>query len=159
LIVWMCSFTSSSNGNENNRANPGNINGQIILDITVYLGAEPRGIHNLFLVVPQQGRVTRLTGSTEHEINDAELSTRAIQGCLVKQPASVSPNNKFVAECKTIPAKVPFLDRDEFILRRTGETAIMNQRVLGHRISGFLWSPDSHAIAVLTENIRVSLNP
>ena len=48
---------------------------------------------------------------------------------------------------------------DEFILREKGEKTIVYQRVLGPQISGFLWSPDSQAVAVLTCTVHVSWNP
>jgi hypothetical protein len=152
LVVGIFYIVGSSYGNEKKPTHPGNIRGQIIVDIVQWL---PHEVHHMFLMVPHQGTIARFSGPTPTEISEASLVTHC-----QRNPASDSPGHKFVAECRNDGLPVGIGSKsDQFILRRTGETTVLYQSVLGQQISGFLWSPDSHAIAVLTQNVRVSWNP
>jgi hypothetical protein len=130
------------------------IAGKIIVDI-----AGPRRAHDMFLVLPHQGTVTRFTGSTKTEPRETRSSTGAIESCH-SNPTSVSPDQRLVAGCQgEAVALLSGSPPDEFILRGKGEKTIIYQHVLGPQISGIQWSPDSHAVAVLTCTVHVSWNP
>jgi hypothetical protein len=131
-----------------------NIDGKIIVDI-----AGSGRVHDRFLVLPHKGTITRFTGSTKTESNETRSSTGAIQSCH-SNPTSLSPDQRLVAGCQgEAVAMISSSNPDQFILREKGESSIIYQRVLGQQISGFLWSPDSHAVAVLTRTVHVSWDP
>jgi len=152
LMFSLEMFQVISCGNANDKhVTLSNITGQIILDVV-----EPRNTHSAFIVSPREGTVLRFSRSPA---TDSNVPTRVIQSCHTK-PTSISPDHKVVAECRgdavaTITGSKP----DEFILRSAESPVILYQRSLGQRICGFLWSPDSRAIAVLTQTVHISLNP
>lgn len=154
LIGLIFYLVGCSNGDEKEPASPSDIHGQIILDIVEWL---PEEVHHKFLVVPQEGSITYFTGSAKMERSEAPLGTRVILSCL-DNPTSVSPDHKYVAECKGVYAHIAN-ERDQFILRRSVESTILYRREFGSSIliSGFLWSQDSRAIAVLTHTVHLHL--
>ena len=152
MLVVGIFHVGNSYADEKKAPNAGNIRGKLIVDIVQWL---PHEVHHMFLVDPHQGSITRFTEPTPTEKSKASLVTHC-----QKHPASDSPDHKFVGECRNDGLAVGIGSKpDQFILRRTGETTVMYQKVLGGEIAGFLWSADSHGIAVLTQNIRVSWNP
>jgi len=154
LVLSTFSMVGSGCGIEQKPTKPSTIDGKIIVDIVA-----PREVHNRFLVLPHKGTITRFTGSTKPEPRETRSSTGAIQSCH-SNPTSVSPDQRLVAGCQgEAVAMLSGSNPDEFILREKGEKTIVYQRVLGPQISGFLWSPDSQAVAVLTCTVHVSWDP
>jgi hypothetical protein len=154
LVLLIFSMVGSGCVGEQKPTKLSNIDGKIIVDI-----AGSGRVHDRFLVLPQQGTITRLTGSTKTESRETRSSTGAIQGCH-SNPTSLSPDQRLVAGCQgEAVAVLNGSNPDQFILRGKGESTIIYQRVLGPQISGFLWSPDSQAVAVLTCTVHVSWNP
>lgn len=164
LLSLLLPFTSVVySGNENQPSNAGDIRGQILLKISHRDLGDGRvvspDVDDMYLVIPQQGTITKFNGSAKPESIETGSGTRVLHGCYNK-PTSVSPDHKFVAECQGAVAPTMIGSKpDHFILRRAGSTAILYESDLRQAIIGSLWSRDSQAIAVLSETVHVSWDP
>ena len=154
LVAWIICIVDGSYGEEQKSTNPRMIDGEIIVDIV-----ESGEKHNMFRVKPLVGVVRRFTGSVKPEWSQTGLVTHGIRSCH-NNPTSISPDQKFIAECQGSVAPTNVGSKsDHFLLRQSGSKAILYQSDLPEAIIGSLWSQDSQAIAVLATTVRVSLNP
>ncbi len=132
------------------------IRGQVLLDII-----QPGEVHNILAVIPERGEVTHETTTSDQQSIASESETRFVPSCY-NNPRSLSPDGNFAASCKGDPvATMVGAKPDEMVLTSTKTDKVLyTGGMAGHqKINGFLWSPDSKGVAVLSSNVRVSANP
>jgi hypothetical protein len=152
--LWIFCIVGDIYGQEQKSNSTKIIGGEIVLDI---VQSDER--HNVFLVRPTEGNITRFAGAVNPEWSQIRSITPGIRSCDSK-PTSVSPDQRFAAECLGTVAPTNVGSKpDHFILRETGSKRILYQGDLPEAIIDSLWSRDSQAIAVLTMTVHVSLNP
>ena len=133
---------------------PARVDGRIILDLV-----QPINTHNPFVVVPSRRSITRLTGGVTLPKVDAADPTARVEGCSLR-PVAYSPDRKFLATCTgDVLATMIGAKPDQFAIAKVSSAAVECRGLKGRAIGGFLWSPDSKAVAVLAYDTRVSLNP
>ena len=143
-ICWIgCNRESPSDASQSV-----SVGGKVILDVLF-----PRLEDNLFVVVPSRGTVDKLRGEKKPEV------VGGVENCY-SAPVVNSPDRNFLASClgehdnPSLGAKP-----DQFRIARGNSEPSVCRGLKGQVILGFLWSPDSKYVAVLTENIRLSVNP
>jgi hypothetical protein len=151
--LWIVCIVGVGYGQEQKSNSSRIVDGEIILEI---VQSEER--HDVFLVRPGEGVVTRFAGPVKPEWSQTRSITPGMKSCH-SEPTSISPDQRFVAECQGTVAPTNVGSKpDRFILRQTGSKTILYQGDLSEEIIDSLWSSDSQAIAVLTTTVRVSLN-
>jgi len=71
-----------------------------------------------------------------------------------------SPDGKLVATCDgDLVATMTVAKPDEFTIVSGSSHKIVYKTSFEKKINGFLWSPDSQAVAVLSSKVRTSKNP
>lgn len=143
-----CSANSKGKNNPNAA-----ISGEVVLNLLQPAGQEE--LDNIFIVTPETGRVRRASiDALPHA-----RPTGNISSCY-KRPSSASLDGKFIATCDgPVLPSMSGSPPDVFSIIRTDSTPVACRGLQGHQIIGFLWSPDSKAVAVLSTTVRVSLNP
>jgi hypothetical protein len=127
------------------------IDGRII--VSVFQAKETPSV---FVVVPSSGSVTRISegdASTKSHIPEA---TAINQGCL-SGPTVYSPDRKFSASC-TGDIGLTW-NPNLFRIARANSNPQECQGLKGRDIEGFMWSPDSKAVAVVANDVYLSVNP
>ncbi|HEV7551971.1 MAG TPA: hypothetical protein VGP65_09815 [Candidatus Angelobacter sp.] len=128
------------------------LSGEIAFDLV-----QPGNVHNLFISSPATGQISRVPNDSV--FNFEQRASENIPNCYQK-PVRPSPNGNFVAGCNgsLVPSMVEARP-DIFLIAPTHSIAAPCPGLRGKEIVGFVWSPDSKAIAVLSSTVRVSFNP
>ena len=152
LALVSASLLGCSTGSNEKSGIDAKVSGEIVLDLI-----QPGDVHNLFIASPGTGQVSRTpndnVSSFGHDSSNKNYT------CYLR-PTLSSPNRNFIAGCSgsPVPSRIQS-SPDIFLIAPTNSKPEPCQGFRGKKIVGFVWSPDSKAIAVLSSTTQVSYNP
>jgi hypothetical protein len=151
VLASSCLLGCSAGLNEKSGIGP-ELSGEIAFDLV-----QPGNVHNLFISSPATGQISQVPNDSV--FNFEQRASENIPNCYQK-PVHPSPNGNFVAGCNgsPVPSRIQS-SPDIFSIAPMNSKPEPCRGLRGKKIVGFVWSPDSKAIAVLSSTVRVSFNP
>jgi hypothetical protein len=151
VLACSCLLGCSAGLSEKSGIDP-KLPGEIVFDLV-----QPGNVHNLFISTPTTGQTSRVTNDSIPNFENG--SSANIFHCHEK-PVRPSPSGNFIASCNgsLVPSMVG-ASPDSFLIAPTNAKGETFRGLRGKQIWGFVWSPDSKAIAVLSSDVQVSYNP
>ena len=126
------------------------------VEIGVFSASKPGSSGEVaFEVSLPEGHVTEIPYSSRDTDPAFGTNARGYSGSAVVS----SPNGVYAAGWKEDWRRFALGPRDVFFLRNTKTGEAVFESKFGDKIDGFVWSPNSDAVAVLSSSSRASWNP